>query len=405
VARLPILCIFFFCFADCVGLNNFEHSRLDAIGKPIVDIATIRILRIVQVRSAMKKGLVVWLGLVIAAGCSPLQIVTHDRVTMESPIVTTSRIVTDSPPISDGGPVVAMTVGRAPADFHGVNIAVLDMDGLLLNLDFTGPYSLGENPLALFREKLDAIAADAAVAAVVVRINSPGGSVTASDIMWRDLQLFRARTHKPVVACLMDLGTGGAYYLATAADLIVAHPTAVTGGIGVILNLYNLRELMAQYNVVAQEIKAGKNIDMGTSARNLTPDTKQLLQAMADEFHQRFKGVVQKARPALDPNQAEIFDGRVFTAQQALERKLIDRVGYLDDAIKAAQELAHVHQAQVVLFRRHNDPARSPYSISPNVPLQATGLPLSLPGLERSKLPTFLYLWQPEATLEKLSGK
>jgi protease-4 len=354
----------------------------------------------------MRNRLLFITGLVVAGGCNhPLQIVTHDRVTVDSPIVTTSRITTDSPPISDGGPVVAMPLGTCAADLQAARIAIVDVDGLLLNSDFTGPFSLGENPLALFREKLDAIAADAAVAAVVVRINSPGGSVTASDIMWRDLHQFRSKTHKPVVASLMDLGTGGAYYLATAADLIVAHPTAVTGGIGVILNLYNLRDLMAQYNVVAQEIKAGKNIDMGTSARNLTPETKQLLQAMADEFHQRFQRVVHQARPALDPNQAETFDGRVFTAQQALERKLIDRIGYLDDAVRAAQELAHVNQAELVLFRRRNDPARSPYSISPNVPLQATGLPVSLPGLERSKLPTFLYLWQPEATLEKLSGK
>src|SRR5262249_57779192 len=134
---------------------------------------------------------------------------------------------------------------------------VVDVDGLLLNFDFTGPYSLGETPVALFHERLEAVAADPAVGAVVVRLNSPGGSVTASDIMRRELQRFRERTHKPVVVCLMDLGAGGGYYLATAADLIVAHPTTVTGGIGVILNLYNLRELMNQYNVVPQSIKAG----------------------------------------------------------------------------------------------------------------------------------------------------
>src|SRR5262245_65863605 len=115
----------------------------------------------------------------------------------------------------------------------------------------------------------------------------------------------------------MDVATGGAYYLATAADTIVAHPTTVTGGIGVIWNSYNLKDLMAQQNIFHQPIKSGPNIDMGTTATALTPDAKRLLQEMADEFHDRFKRVVLKARPAVDPNRAETFDGRVFTATQA----------------------------------------------------------------------------------------
>jgi protease-4 len=203
----------------------------------------------------------------------------------------------------------------------------------------------------------------------------------------------------------MDVGAGGAYYLACAADRIIAHPTSITGGIGVILNLYNLRDLMAQYNVIAQEIKAGPNIDLGTSARNLTPDGKQLLQAMADEFHARFRHVVHQARSQVDFNQATTFDGRVFTAQQALARHLIDQIGYLDDAVQVAGEMAQVTGARAVVFHRPNDPSHSAYSVTPNVPLQATAIPLSMPGLERSRLPTFLYMWQPEATMERLGGK
>jgi protease-4 len=356
-------------------------------------------------RSILSCAVLVW----AAAGCNqPFQLVTHDHIRLETPLVTQSKVIADMPPVSDGGPVTAMPLGGCPADVQEAKIAIVDVDGLLLNLDFTGPYSLGENPLALFGEKLDAIAADASVRAVVLRINSPGGSVTAADIMWRDLLAFRNRTHKPVVACLMDVGAGGAYYLACAADRIMAHPTSITGGIGVILNLYNLRDLMAQYNVIAQEIKAGPNIDMGTSSRNLTPEGKQLLQAMADEFHARFRHVVQQARPQVDPGQATTFDGRVFTARQALERHLIDQVGYLDDAVKLAGEMAQLGDAagaRVVVYHRPNDPAHSAYSVTPNVPLQATALPLTLPGLDRSRLPTFLYLWQPEATMERLSGK
>src|SRR5260370_22629660 len=131
-----------------------------------------------------------------AAGCQhPIEIVTHDHIRMDGP----SKIITDSPPVSDAGPVTAMPVGGCRVDAQEAKIAIVDVDGLLLNMDFTGPYSLGENPLALFRQQLDAVAADESVRAMVLRINSPGGSVTAADIMWRDLRDFRNRTHKTVV--------------------------------------------------------------------------------------------------------------------------------------------------------------------------------------------------------------
>ena len=347
-----------------------------------------------------------FLTLILAVGCGkPFYLVTQNRVQMDGPVVTTGKIVTETPPVPDGGPITEMPLEGGPINAHEPKIGLVDVDGLFLNMDFTGPYSLGENPVAVFREKLDAIAADPDVCAVIVRINSPGGGVTATDIMWRDLMAFKAKTQRPVVACLMDLGTGGAYYLATAADIIVAHPTTITGGIGVIINLYNLRDLMAQYNVVMQGIKAGPNIDMGTSAHNLSPEAKDLLQAMADEFHQRFQRAVKLSRPKLEVNGGTTFDGRVFTAHRALERGLIDRIGYLDDAVVEARRLAKLDNARLVLFHRCNDPVRSPYGITPNVPLQATAIPFSLPGLDRSRLPTFLYVWEPEVTLERLSGK
>jgi protease-4 len=283
----------------------------------------------------------------------------------------------------------------------GPKIALIEVDGLLLNQNQTGPYALGDNPVSLFKEKLAAAAACADVRAVVLRINSPGGGVVASDLMWKEVQNFRAQTGRPVVACLLEVGTGGAYYLATAVDLIVAHPMALTGGIGVIWNSYNLKDLMAQYNILPQPIKAGDNIDMGSSSGPLPREVRQLLQAMADEFHERFKAVVRQARPAVDSAGDTVFDGRVFTATQALKRGLIDRVGYLEDAVAVAREAAGAPDARVVTFHRRNDPARSPYAVTPNTPLQNGALPIILPGLERSRLPTFLYLWQPEPALGK----
>ncbi len=128
-------------------------------------------------------------------------------------------------------------------------VAIIDVDGLILNTPFVGPLSCGENPVALFREKLDAVARDKCVKAVVLRINSPGGGVAACISMRHDLERFKACTKLPVVACLMDTAAGGAYYLASGADQIVAGPATVTGGVGVILNLavwFGLQVLFAE---------------------------------------------------------------------------------------------------------------------------------------------------------------
>ena len=340
------------------------------------------------------------------AGCQHVfHIATDSIVRTHAPIETQSKVITESPPVSDAGPVVEMPLGQA-CDGRGPKIAIVDVDGLLLNMDMTGMYSLGENPVSIFREKLDAIAADPCVSAVVLRINSPGGGVTATDVMWRDLLAFRAKTQRPVVACLMDLGAGGAYYLATASDLIVAHPTSITGGIGVVLNRYNLNGAMGYFSLQALPIKSGQHIDLGNEiVAEPAPERKAMLQEMADEFHRRFREVVIHARPAINGTDETLFDGRVFTAHQALEKRLMDRIGYLDDAIQAAREMARVEQSRVVLYHRVNDRAHTAYAITPNVPLQNLILPISVPGLDRSRLPTFLYMWQSDPTLERLGGR
>jgi len=262
------------------------------------------------------------------------------------------RITADMPATQVYGPVAPMVVGGPACETDLPRVAVIDVDGVLLNMDMTGFYSMGENPVGLFRERLDAAAADPRVRAVVLRINSPGGGVTACDIMWRDLNAFKARTGLPVVACLMDVGAGGAYYLATAADQLLAHPTSITGGIGVILNLYNLQDAMAQFNVLGLPVKSGDNIDLGTPITAQQEASRAILQTMADEFHERFKTLVNNARPEIDTRQKDLYDGRVFTASQALERGLIDAIGYVDDAVRVAREMAGTPCAQVVFYHR-----------------------------------------------------
>lgn len=331
----------------------------------------------------------VWIaGVLSAAGCHGLEARTQSKVTMYSS------------PVEDRGPLAEMAViGRGSPT--PVKIALIDVDGLLVNSTISGLGAMGENPVAVFRERLDCVAADPCCRAVVLRINSPGGGVTACDIMRRDLSEFKSRSGVPVVACLMDVGTGGAYYLATGADHIAAHPTTVTGGMGVVLNLYNLRDAMMQFNILGATVKAGQYADLGSPVKEMDDQGREILQKIADQYHARFREVVRAARPEHDPGRAEDFDGRVFLAQEALDRKLIDSIGYLDDAVALARQLGRAPGAKVVMLHRANDAARSPYAVSPNQPVQTGLLPLSVPGFERSQMPTFLYLWQPEPTLER----
>ena len=338
------------------------------------------------------------IALVALAGClHPFR--TDDTVRVDGPV--DARL--EFTPNSNERPVVEMPLDGSPCSAQ--KVAVIDVDGLILNTNFVGPYATGDNPIDIFREKLDA-AKSPSIVAVVLRINSPGGSVTATEIMWSELMHFRQETGKPVVACLMDHGCGGAYYLATACDVIYAHPTTVTGGIGVILNLYNFQGTLNLAKVENLSVKAkdSPKIDLDYRIGVLNEDDKEMLIGMADELHGQFKQVVRSRRPKVKDD-ASTFDGRVFLAKQAKDRGLIDAVGHLPDALATAKQLAGCPKAGVAILHRRDDVARTPYATTPNVPLQATLLGISVPAGDRNRLPTFLYLWQPDPSLERLSGK
>ncbi len=305
----------------------------------------------------------------------------------------------------DAGPIVATVVRGSPGGACSSRVGVVDVDGLMLNQNMVGLYSAGENPVATFREKLEAAAADPQIRAVVLRINSPGGGVTACDIMAEELRRFRLGTGKPVVACLMDLATSGAYYLAVGADLVVAHPTTVTGGVGALFNHYNLQDAMAQFNILADTIPSGDLVDMGTVTRPLTDEARSLIEDMVDLFSNRFRTRVLNLRPGMTiADQEALTDGRVLPASRALNQHMVDRLGYIDDAIREAELLAGLSNAEVVNLHRSSLPVRSLYDIAPNRPLQGQIIPLSYPGLDRGKLPAFLYLWQTDPTVTNVVG-
>jgi len=309
------------------------------------------------------------------------------------------------PTAVDPGEMTATVVRPGKSTTPCARIALIDVDGLLLNQNFGSLYAVGDNPLSAFRDKLDAAARDPRVAAVLLRINSPGGSVTTCDIMAEEVRQFRAETRKPVVACLMDLATAGAYFVAAESDRIVAHPTALTGGLGVVFNHYNLQDAMAQLNLVADPVKSGPKIDMGTVTAPLDEETRVMLQKMADAYRDHLQRRVKERRTAMTAHDHQlVHDGRVVIASQALALHLVDRLGYLHDAIAEAERQAGLSGAEVVLFHRSGYPAHSLYAIAPTPAPLNEAIPFSYPGLDRTKLPTFLYLWQPDPTLPRLGS-
>jgi protease-4 len=282
-------------------------------------------------------------------------------------------------------------------------IALIDVEGLIVNARTGGLLSSGDNPVSLFRERLDAAAMDDRVKAVVLRINSPGGGVTASDIMYRDLVNFRQETHKPVVACMMDLAASGGYYLAMGCDRVYAHPSTVTGSIGVIMSLYNAHGLMKMVGVTSEPIKSGPNKDIGNPARPMTPEEHAILQGMVNCFYDQFVEVVAKARKEhLPPERVrELADGRVYTGVEAKKLGLVDEVGYLEDALKCALDMACLKDASVVAYDNGNCGYRgSIYAKGPNIPkeinvrVNVPGLN-SLTGLAGYGGNGFWYVWEP----------
>jgi protease IV len=238
-------------------------------------------------------------------------------------------------------------------------VAIVHVDGVILE-GFTG-----------FDEKQIATAAeDSAVKAVVLRINSPGGSITASDDLYRRLSLLRkgdpdkGTPPKPLVVSMGALAASGGYYIAMPGQTIYAERTTLTGSIGVYAAFPNVKGLGDKYGVKMEVIKKGNVKDSGSMFHTMTPEERAVWQDMVDTAYEQFKAVVEEGRPSLKgkledkvvdeqrvvPGEdgkpehiqfvRQLADGGVFTADKAKEFKLIDAIGYLDDAVKEAAKLA-----------------------------------------------------------------
>ncbi len=215
------------------------------------------------------------------------------------------------------------------------------------------------------KEELEKAKKDKHIKALVLRINSPGGSVSAADMMYHEIVRYKEEMRVPVLACFMGLAASGGYYVALAADEIVAHPTTLTGSIGVVAMKFNVKGLMNKVGVEQDTVKSGPWKDFWSPFRPAGEAEKQMMQAIIDDFHRRFTAVVERHRGLSRQEVRKVADGRVFTAAQALDLKLVDRVGYLDDALRAAKEKAGLTAAKVVRYDRPDAYRPTVYSLAP----------------------------------------
>ncbi len=238
---------------------------------------------------------------------------------------------------------------------------------------------------------------DQHIKAVILKIDSPGGSITASDLIYHEITRYKQCTGAKVVAVMMTVAASGGYYIALPADFIMAHPTTITGSIGVIFLKPEVSGLMGKIGVAVEVEKSGKNKDMASPFRKSTEEEEQIMKQMIDGFAARFLTLAATHRKLGEGAMKQISTGRVFPADEALALGLVDRLGYLDDAIRETAAIAGLPKdAKVVVYRRAEYNNDNIYNTStkldtPEINLIDTGLAELLPPLQGG----FYYLWLP----------
>jgi protease IV len=279
-------------------------------------------------------------------------------------------------------------------------VLMLEIDGVITETsqvaDFLGTVS--EGTVGRLREELDLARSDDRVKALVLRINSPGGTVTGSDLLYDEIQRFKQERKVPVVAQLMGTAASGGYYVALAADEIHAERTTVTGSIGVIFSGFNLAGLMEKLGIENQTITSGSFKDAGSILRRMRPEERAQLQSVIDDLYARFVEVVKEGRKKLTVEQIRrLADGRIYSATQAEKLGLVDEIGSLDSSVRRARELAGLSSARIVTYHRPREYTNNYYTRAPrqrDARLDGWRGELPIQG------PAFLYLWAPGLGLQ-----
>jgi protease-4 len=260
--------------------------------------------------------------------------------------------------LSIPGRVARAGVDEAPhldeiwASGHGeTKVVAIPLHGMILLDQESGLFGSVAGSADMALKSIRRATHDAKVRALILQIDSGGGGLTASDVLYQALQDFKARgPGRKVVSVFGDMAASGAYYVALASDHIVAHPTTVTGSIGVMMQSFNVRELSRKAGIEDVTIKSGKNKDILNPFEEVDPEQIEMLQGIVDEFHGRFVALVAQDRGLPEAEVRAFADGRVVTASDALSLGLVDQIGYWNDATQALAGILGVPQVKVFRY-------------------------------------------------------
>ena len=272
-------------------------------------------------------------------------------------------------------------------------ILIIAIDGMISNSpqqDFFGAKpSLVEQVVV----QLNKARGDSQIKAVLLKVNSPGGTITASDLLYHEISAYKAKTGNKISVAMMDVAASGAYYLSLPADMITAHPTTLTGSVGVIFMRPKAVGLLDKIGLSVETNKSGTNKDMGSPFRESNDEEKMLMQKTVDTFGNRFINLVQQHRKLDESSLKEVATARVFIADDALRLKLIDKIGYMRDAIKETKIIAGIaDDARVVVYRRNDAPEDNYYRAAAPDAARISLINVALPEIFNIRS-GFYYLW------------
>lgn len=252
------------------------------------------------------------------------------------------------------------------------------------------------DPVEIVKDALKKAETDDNIKAIILEINSPGGSVTASDDIHTAVKRFKKkRPNVSIVAYLGEVAASGGYYVAMSANRVVAHPTSITGSIGVIAKLFNVEGLFQKLGLSDETIKSGDKKDMLSWTKTMTEEERTIMQCIIDEMYERFVNVVVEGRPKLTKEEIlALADGRIYTGEQAVKHNLADENGDEEDAFESAKKSANITDAQLVQYQKRHS-LYDIFEMSALLSQQNTILNLKNILLEKNT-PLLLYLWQVE---------
>ena len=253
----------------------------------------------------------------------------------------------------------------------GDKIAVIPLTGTISSQEASLFFGPTITP-ALVREQLRMAEKDVAVKAIVLRIESPGGSVAPCQQILGEIE--RVKETKPIVVSMENMAASGGYYISTKADKIVALPGTLTGSIGVISQIPNVEGLYEKLGIKMQTFKGGRYKDMYSGLRELTPEEAEIMQGMTDEYYEQFVEVVAEGRGLSKEEVRDLATGQLYTGTEAQRLGLVDELGGLDTAIDLAAGLAGVEAPQVDYYQAPGLTLRSLFGLADAIQLRLLGL-------------------------------